>query len=76
MTEYRDSPIEKRAAELKFIKRPEEAAELAFLEEYLRWKADGGPTKFDAQRDADRQAELRKESRSKLERKARQREKD
>jgi hypothetical protein len=69
MSEYRDSPIEKRVTELKFIKRPEESQELAFLEEYLRWKADGGPAKFDAQRDAERQVELRKENQARLNRK-------
>lgn len=65
MSEYRDSPIEKRVAELRFIKRPEESAELDLLEEYLRWKGSGGPAKFNAKRYAERQAELRKENRTK-----------
>ena len=74
MSEFRDSPFEKRAAELKFIQRPEETEELAFLEDYLRWKASGGPAKFEVQRNEERQAELRKESRNKLDRKRRQQE--
>lgn len=54
-TDVRDSPIEQRVADLRFIRRPEEAEELEFLEDYLRWKSTGGPEKL-----AEKQNEYRK----------------
>lgn len=71
-TIYRDSPFEKRAAELKFIHTAAEDEELAFLEDYLRWKSTCGPAKLDAQRNAERQAELRKSNQERLRRKEKQ----
>ena len=47
-TDYRDTPIEKRVADLRsqpdlgYDTATERAQELEFLEEYLKWKADGG----------------------------------
>jgi hypothetical protein len=62
---YRDTPIEKRVSDLRFIRRPEEAEELSFLEEYLRWKNDGGPEKLVAAQAAQRQKAIQEEYKAK-----------
>jgi hypothetical protein len=46
------SPFEKRLLDLQLLQAPETAEELAFLEEYVRWKANDGPAKFEAKRNA------------------------
>jgi hypothetical protein len=39
-----------RLVELTFHGTPEQAEELAFLEEYQKWKAAGGPNQVEAKR--------------------------
>lgn len=68
MSDRRDSPIERRVAELRFIRRPEEAEELALLEEYFKWKATDGPAKFEALRASERKSEIMKESKARMSR--------
>ena len=42
------TPFEKRLLDLQLLPRPETAEELAFLEDYMKWKAAGGPAKLQA----------------------------
>jgi hypothetical protein len=51
------TPFDKRLMELQLLGQPTE--ELAFMEEYMRWKAEGGPAKFEANRQAERQRQYR-----------------
>ena len=60
------SPFEQRLVDLQLMRWPEEAEELAFLEEYMDWKAAGGPARFDAHRDAQRRADLRRNSQARF----------
>ena len=46
------TPFEDRLMELHLLDRPEDAEERAFLEDWVRWKAAGGPAKFEAARAA------------------------
>ena len=48
------SPIAARLFALQVSSRPEDAAELAFLEEYQQWVAKGGPKTFDTNRNRER----------------------
>jgi hypothetical protein len=48
------NPIAKRLLDLEFTMRPEDAEELAFLEEYVQWKAANGPQAYEHTRDAER----------------------
>jgi hypothetical protein len=67
---YLDSPVEQRVADLRFIKREEESEELSFLEEYLKWKNDGGAEKMAAQKDEQMRKEIIKENRGRIDRAA------
>lgn len=54
-----DTPIQKRIAELRLFRNSEEAEELSFLEEYAKWKADGGPEQLAKEMERKRQEEAR-----------------
>ena len=66
------TPIDRRLVELRLLGTPAQAEELAFLEDWAQWKAQGGPQAYDHQRQAERQTQLRHdyELRRELSRKA------
>jgi len=46
------SPIERRLLDLQLLARPEDKEERELLEDYLKWRAEGGPARFKAQQAA------------------------
>jgi hypothetical protein len=44
------TPFEKRLLDLQLLPQPESAEELAFLEDYVQWKATGGVKAYEAKR--------------------------
>jgi hypothetical protein len=54
------SPFTQRLFSLQVSGRPEDAEELAFLEEWREWKANGGPERFEADRKAELARQYRK----------------
>ncbi len=53
------SPFEKRLLDLQLLPRPETAEELAFLEDYVQWKANGGPDQVEQKRSKERWRQLK-----------------
>lgn len=53
------SPIDQRTIELRLLGTPEQAEELAFLEEYQKWKANGGPDVVEQKRNKERWRQLK-----------------
>ena len=47
------SPIDRRLVELRLLGTPDQAEELAFLEEYHAWKSANGPKEYEAKRAAE-----------------------
>lgn len=56
------SPFEKRLMDLQLEGRTDDDQEVAFLKEYLEWRDNGGPQKFEANREKKRLADLRRNS--------------
>ena len=53
------SPIDQRTIELRLLGTPEQAEELAFLEDYQKWKANGGPDQVEQKRNKERWRQLK-----------------
>ena len=42
------TPFEKYLLDLQLLDRPEDREKRDFLEDYLKWKVEGGPQRFEA----------------------------
>ena len=54
-----NTPFDKRLMELQLLNRPEDKEELALLEEWVKWKAEGGPKRIEAEQEALRHRQYR-----------------
>lgn len=63
MNHTQDTPSEKRVVELRAIHLQKPSEELAFLEEYVKWKNDDGPARLEAKMQKERTAHDRREKR-------------
>jgi hypothetical protein len=54
-----NTPFDKRLLELQLLNRPEDKEELALLEEWVKWKAEGGPKRIEADLEALRHRQYR-----------------
>ena len=48
------SPFDRRLVDLRLLGTPAQAEELAFLEDWAKWKAEAGPKIYQQKREAER----------------------
>ena len=53
------TPFDRRLVELRLLGTPDQAEELAFLEDWHKWKAGSGPAAYEKKRAAERVRQFR-----------------